>query len=120
MVMGVATTLTEREIKKLRDEIERQIRVIQKTGKLRYGIRNVIRALQRGEAKVIVMATNIPSDMKTLIKYYCALTQTPLVEFPGTSAELGVVCGRPHLVSSVVVLDVGASSIMDYAKVISA
>ncbi len=113
------SSLTEREIKKLRDEIERQIHVIQRTGKLRYGIRNVIRALQRGKAKVVIVATNIPHDMKSLIRYYCALTQTPVVEFPGTSAELGVACRRPHLVSSVVVLDVGASSIMDHAKIIS-
>ena len=111
--------MSEREIKKLRDEIEKQIRVIQKTGKLKYGLRNVMRALQRGEAKLIIMATNIPEDMKLTIKYLCALTKTPIVEFPGTSAELGVACGRPHLVSSIAVIDLGASSIQDLAKTLS-
>lgn len=110
---------TEREIKKFRDEVEKQIRVIQKTGKLKYGIKNVIKSLQRGEVKVVILATKIPEDMKLIIRYLCALTKTPVVEFPGTSAELGVACGRPHLVSSVAVLDVGASSILDLSQTLS-
>ncbi len=113
------SSASERELKKFRDEIEKQLGVIRKTGKLKYGYNNTIRALQRGEAKVVIVASQTPSDLKMTIKYMCALTQTPIVEFPGTSAELGVACRRPHLVSSVVVLDVGASNILELAKVLS-
>lgn len=110
---------TEREIKLLKDEIERQISIIQKTGRLRYGLRNVIRALQRGEAKAIIMAEKIPLDTKNLIKYYAAITGVPIVEFPGTSIELGAAAKRPHVISVIAVLDLGVSKILDYSKAIS-
>jgi len=113
------SSLAEREIKRLRDEIEKQIEVIKRTGRLKYGYNNTIRALQRGQAKVVIIASEAPEEFKMMVKYLCALTQTPIVEFPGSSAELGVACKRPHLVSTIVVLDVGASSIMDLAKVLS-
>lgn len=113
------SALSEREIKKIRSDIEKQITVIKRTGKLKYGYNTTIRALQRGEAKLVIMASGVPEDMKMMIKYFCALTQTPYVEFPGTSAELGIICGRPHLVAAVAVLDVGASDIMDMAKILS-
>ncbi len=110
---------SEREIKKLRDEIEKQINVIKRTGKLKYGYNNTVKAIQRGEAKVVIIASEAPYEMRTIIQYLCALTQTPIVEFPGTSAQLGVACRRPHLISSVVVMDTGASNILDLAKVLS-
>ncbi|MCR8433578.1 MAG: 50S ribosomal protein L30e [Crenarchaeota archaeon] len=109
----------EREIKELKDEIERQISIVQKTGKLRYGLRNVIRALQRGEAKAIVVAEKIPIDMKNLIKYYAALMGVPIIEFPGTSAELGTAAKRPHIIAAIAVLDLGVSKLLEYSKEIS-
>ncbi len=107
----------ERELKALRDEIEKQLSVIRRTGRMIFGYRNTLRALQRGEAKVVVLASEAPEEFRMTIRYFCALTQTPFVEFPGTSAELGVACRRPHLVSSLAVLDVGASKILELARV---
>lgn len=113
------SALTEREIRKIRSNIEKQIGVIKRTGKLKYGYNTTIKSLQRGEAKLVIMASETPEDMKMTIKYFCALTQTPVVEFPGTSAELGIACRRPHLVAVIAVLDLGASDIMHMAKTLS-
>jgi len=113
------SVLSEREIKKLRDEIEKQIGVIKRTGKLIYGYNNTIRAIQNGRAKVVIVATEAPEEFRMMVRYLCALTQTPIVEFPGTSTQLGVACRRPHLVSMVAVIDEGASNILNLAKVLS-
>jgi len=59
----------DRETKKKRDEIEKQIHVIQRTGKLKYGFNNALKAIQRGYAKVVIVASNIPEDLKLQIKY---------------------------------------------------
>ncbi|MCD6491276.1 MAG: ribosomal L7Ae/L30e/S12e/Gadd45 family protein [Candidatus Njordarchaeia archaeon] len=114
------------ENKKLREQIVKEISVIKQTGKLKYGIKNAIRHIckiykeeeeEEKRAKVIIVAQNIPKEEGAKLRYLCALGNIPIVEFPGDAKELGEVCGRPHIVSVIVVLAVGSSSIMNLGKI---
>ena len=106
-----------REEKQLREKLRSNIRLVLKTGKLKLGFRNVIRTLQRGKAKMIIMASNIPEEKKALLKYYCAIGNIPLVIYPGTVKELGEACGRPHIVSTLVIIDPGTSDILKLGQI---
>jgi len=116
MTTIIPAELTAEE-KEYREKLRNNIRLILKTGKLRVGFRNVIRALQRGEAKMVIIALNIPKDKRAMITYFCSLANVPMAVFPGTSRELGEACGRPHLISTLVILDVGTSEILELGHV---
>ena len=69
-----------------------------------------------GEAKLIVLADNCPADSKQDLEHYCKLASIPLLEFEGTSAELGVVCGKPFPICAITVLEAGDSDILEAVK----
>ncbi len=116
MVSVVPTELSPEE-KAFREKISNSIKLILKTGKLKIGLRNVIRAIQRGEAKMVVIASNMPPETRGYITYLCSIANVPLVVFPGTVKEMGEVCGRPHIVSSITIIDPGTSEILKLGSV---
>ncbi len=116
MVSVVPAELTPEE-KAFREKISNNIKLALKTGKIKMGMRNVIRALQRGEAKMVIMASNIPRERMSYITYLCSIANIPLAIFPGTVKELGEVCGRPHVVSLIAIIDPGTSEILKLGSV---
>ena len=64
----------------------------------------------------MIVASNARKDLKDRVEYLARLDGVPVYEFPGTSLELGSVCGRPHAVSVLVVEDPGDSSILEIVK----
>ncbi len=117
MSVSIISELTPEE-KKLMEALKKELELAIKTGKVKYGYRNTLRALHRGDAKVVVMSRNIPKDMKAVIAYLSALGNVPVVFFPGNSRELGEACKRPHTISSLVVIDPGTSQIAKYGKIL--
>jgi len=116
MVSVVPTELSPEE-KAFREKISSNIKLAIKTGKIKIGLRNIIRALQRGEAKMIIIASNVPQERMSYIAYLCSIANIPLAIFPGTVKELGEVCGRPHVVSLIAVIDPGTSEILKLGSV---
>jgi len=117
MSVSIVSELTPEE-KKLMEAIKKELELAIKTGKIKYGYRNTLRALHKGDAKIVIIARNIPKDMKAVIAYLSALGNVPIVFFPGNAKELGEACKRPHIISSLVILDPGTSQIMKYGKIL--
>jgi len=116
MATIIPSELSAKE-KEFRERLGSNIKLVIKTGKLKLGFRNVIRELQRGNAKMVIIATNMPEERRALLTYLCAIANVPLAVFPGTVKELGEVCGRPHIISSIVILDPGTSEILKLGEV---
>lgn len=89
-------------------EIEKALRKALKTGKVYLGSSRTIKALKRGEAKLVLMASNCPEDVKSEIMKY----DTPLIEFSGNNMELGAICGKPFSVASLAIVEPGESEIL--------
>jgi len=105
------------DIKALRGEIERQLNVAKRTGKIIMGTRSAIKAIKKGkpaEPKILVIAENAPERERLV--YYAKVLKIPYVIYPGTSVELGEALDRPHPVSVVAVLDLGSSELDRLAK----
>jgi len=64
----------------------------------------------------VLIASNAPSEIRRDVAKYCKVSGTPLLEFPGTSWDLGAACGKPFMVSVLTILDPGESGILDLAK----
>jgi len=79
-----------------------------KTGKVIIGANRTIEAAADGSAKMVVLASNCPEDIKTKIQ----ATNVPVLDYQGTSVELGPVCGKPFTIAAMAILDVGESDIL--------
>ena len=105
-----------RKTKKEKEKpITSAIRLAVESGKVEFGARTGMKASLLGQAKLFVMASNTPSEIRQKVEQYCGVSKIPLIVFEGTSMELGSVCGKPFPVTVLSVMDPGASTIMDLA-----
>jgi len=79
-----------------------------KTGKVILGANRTIDAAADGSAKMVVLASNCPEDIKQKVQ----ATNIPVLEYEGTSVELGPVCGKPFTIAAMAILDAGESDIL--------
>jgi len=93
-------------------DLDRSISVATKSGKTKFGIKQAIKAAKNGDAKAIVVAANAPWDMRQDILRYAGLSEIPIIEYPKSSQDLGIACGRPHLTAFVTIFSAGDSDIM--------
>ena len=97
-------------------DINRSIRIAVDTGKVSYGADSAKQALLNKQAKLVIMANNTPQDIKEDINRYAEISEVPILEFPGSSLDLGAVCGRPHFVAALTIMALGDSDIIKAVK----
>jgi len=100
-------------------DVNKAIAVTVKTGKILFGGNNTIKAARLGKAKLIIVATNCPQNIRGDIKYYCRLSNIPTIVYNGTSIDLGVACGKPFMVSALTIRDPGDSDILKLSEAIN-
>jgi len=93
-------------------DLVRELRTAMRTGKVVLGSKRTLALIKLGKAKLVIIADNCPLDIRSDIEYYCKLADIPIYIFPGTSWDLGAVCGKPFMVASLCILDPGESDIM--------
>lgn len=93
-------------------DISKEIRQAVDTGKVILGTDKSLKAIKLGEAKLVIVASNCPSEVLADIKHYGGLTNVPVYIFERDSAELGVACGKLFSVSVLAVLEPGNSNIL--------
>jgi large subunit ribosomal protein L30e len=97
-------------------DVERAIRVAVDTGKVYLGKEETLSAVRNREVKLVVVASNCPEDAKSDLLRYAELAGIPVYEYPGTSLELGAVCGKPYVVSMLGVVEAGDSDIFELGR----
>jgi large subunit ribosomal protein L30e len=106
-----------RKTKKERENpLTTAVRLAVESGKVEFGSRRGISASLNAKAKLFVVADNTPDEIKTQVHKYAGISEVPVIDFPGSSMELGSVCGRPFPVAVLSVHDVGNSNILELAK----
>ncbi|MDI6883543.1 MAG: 50S ribosomal protein L30e [Hadesarchaea archaeon] len=93
-------------------ELSKEIGQAVSTGKVAMGAARSIKTLKRGQAKLVIAASNCEPNLLADIKHYAALANVPVHIFDGTSQELGLACGKPFLVSILAVVESGSSNIL--------
>jgi large subunit ribosomal protein L30e len=82
------------------------------TGKCKIGAKSSIDAVKKGDAKLVVVAANCPSDEYADIERYAQLAGIKIQRFEGTSWDLGEVVGKPFMVSAIAIIQPGDSKIL--------
>ncbi len=87
-------------------DVPRALRLATETGDVRFGVRQVRKAVKTKAAKMVVMASNCPAGALQ------GLGDVKQFSFPGTNAELGAACGVPFSVAALAVVAPGESNIL--------
>ncbi len=90
-------------------DIEKALRKAMKTGKVYLGSKRTVKSLKSGEAKLVVVASNCPEEVKKEIEKY----DVPVIEFKGSNMDLGAVCGKPFSVAALAIINAGESEILN-------
>jgi len=96
--------------------MDKAIAAAVKTGKVLFGSRSAIKSAKTGKAKLIVVASNCPKEVREDLERYCKLSGIPMLFYKGTSIELGAACGKPFRVSALVIRRPGDSDIMRFVE----
>ncbi|HLC39411.1 MAG TPA: 50S ribosomal protein L30e [archaeon] len=83
--------------------IEATIQDAMKAKKAVLGFRQAIKLIKVDEPKAIVIAKNIPERMRKEIEHNAKISRVTLEIFSGSSKDLGVICGKPYPVSTIVI-----------------
>lgn len=93
-------------------DFENELKIALKTGKVKLGTRSSLRLAKTGKAKLIVIAKDAPESISKDLTYYCKLSGTSMYVYPDTAWSLAGACGKPHIVSSLSILEPGDSEVL--------
>lgn len=96
--------------------IERAIRKVVDTGEVILGAKESIASVMDKKARLVLVAENCPKDLKDDLDHYANISNIYVYNFPGSSMEMGAVCGKPYVVSMLSVIEVGDSDILELKR----
>ena len=104
--------LSRKKIKEF--DVDTNIKVAYKTGKMIYGKTQVLRQLRQDPFKMIIIANNCPAELEAQISYYNSLINNNIYiyKYKGSSWELGLALGKPYMVSIIGLNDFGDSDLL--------
>ncbi len=92
--------------------IDKAIASAVKTGKVSFGANSALLNAKTGKAKMIVLASNCPKDLKDEIEYYGKISKVPVMTYKGISMDLANVCGKLFIISALSIREPGDSEIL--------
>ncbi|MBS7619188.1 50S ribosomal protein L30e [Candidatus Bathyarchaeota archaeon] len=93
--------------------LDQELRMALTTGKVYLGSKMALKELKRGRARVAIVSSNCPEDVKMKISQYSKLLNIPLLTHSKNSVDLGTLCGKPFPVSVIVINETGNSKILN-------
>ena len=95
-------------------DVEKVLKATVKKGKVKIGNKEAKQALDKGDAKIIIMSNNCPfsEEINTLAKK----KKVPVYSSKSNSIDLGYTCGKSFAVSVFAVIQDGGSNILNLIK----
>ncbi|MBM5805538.1 MAG: 50S ribosomal protein L30e [Candidatus Verstraetearchaeota archaeon] len=92
-------------------DLSKELKVALNTGKVEIGYKVSLKIASKKKAKLIVVASNAPESLFVKVKQ-AAGSEVPIYKYPGSSWDLGGICGKPFPVSTITIIDPGESAIL--------
>ena len=110
--IGDTIDLSRKKVKEF--DVDTNIKVAYKTGKLIFGKTQVLRQLRQNPFKMIIIANNCPAQLETQLNYYNSLINNNIFlhKYKGSSWDLGLAMGKPYMISVIGINDFGDSDLM--------
>jgi large subunit ribosomal protein L30e len=93
-------------------EVNREIRRAVDTGKVVFGKKQSEKSILKGEGQLVIISANAEKTVKEKVRADASVSKIPVFEFSGQGLELGSLCGKPFVVSVMVVEDPGKSAVL--------
>ena len=93
-------------------DVDKAIATAVKTGKVSFGANMALQNAKTGKAKMIVLASNCPKDIKEQVEYYGKISKVPVMKYRGTSMDLAAVCNKLFIISALSIRETGDSEIL--------
>ncbi|MHA1452984.1 MAG: 50S ribosomal protein L30e, partial [Promethearchaeota archaeon] len=106
----------KRTSKKKEFDVNKQVNIAVRTGKTVIGTKSVLKHITTKDFRIIILAQNCPSDLKSRIETMINSKPTdriPIYSYPNSSWELGTAAGKPHMIAAMGIINPGDSSILD-------
>jgi len=97
-------------------DVNKQIQIVVKTGKVSFGIKEALDATRFAKAKLLIVASNCPEPQKSDITHYAKQSALPIYSYNGSSRDLGGACLKPFVVSILTIREPGDSEILKLAE----
>ncbi|MBD3227780.1 MAG: 50S ribosomal protein L30e [Candidatus Lokiarchaeota archaeon] len=93
--------------------LEKALRITLKTGKVIIGSKRSLKAIKKGQLRMIIKANNCPKRISSDIDKYCNEFEPKIdvYDFKGSSWDLGFLCGKPYMISVLGIVSAGDSEI---------
>ncbi|MFX0041663.1 MAG: 50S ribosomal protein L30e [Candidatus Hodarchaeota archaeon] len=103
--------LSRKKVKEF--DIDTNIKVAYKTGKIVFGRNQVLRSMRQNEYKMIIVAKNCPIDLIKQLNYYNSFSKDKIFiyRYKGSSWDLGLACAKPYMISIIGIYDYGDSNL---------
>ena len=104
--------LSRKKVKEF--DIDTNIKVAYKTGKMIFGKTQVLRQLRQDTFKMIIIANNCPAELEAQLSYYNSLIKSNIYihKYKGSSWDLGLAMGKPYMISVIGINDFGDSDLI--------
>ena len=104
--------LSRKKVKEF--DIDVNLRVVYKTGKILFGKRQVLNQIRQTPFKMLILANNCPIELETQLNYYNSLIDNNIFihKYKGSSWDLGLAMGKPYMISVIGVNDFGDSDLL--------
>jgi large subunit ribosomal protein L30e len=111
---SVASTMDISRKKVKEFDIDTNIKVAYKTGKIVYGKKQVLKELRQNPFKMLIIADNCPKELENQLFYYNSFMKNKLFiyKYKGSSWELGLACAKPYMISVMGIIDPGDSDLL--------
>ena len=97
-------------------DVNKQIRMAVKTGKVDFGSKTALSSASLGRAKLLILAKNCPQDYRDNIVQDAEQSEIPVYVYQGNSLDLGALCEKPFPVASMVIREPGDSEVLKLAE----
>ena len=95
-------------------DIDTNIKVAYKTGKIIYGKNQVLKNLiYNSPFNMLIVSNNCPQEFMNQLTYYNSLLKDKFFihKYKGSSWDLGLSCAKPYMISIIGVIDFGDSDL---------
>lgn len=97
-------------------DLTKAIATAVKTGKVSFGTNIAIQTAKNGKAKIIVLASNCPKQIKEQIEYYGEISKIPIITYQGDTMDMAAICNKLFVISALTIRETGDSEILNIVK----
>lgn len=94
-------------------DANKEIRRAVDTGKVSFGYKTCQKNLLKGEGELVIVSNNMSINEKEKLEQLAKTENKKFFVYQDTGLTLGSICGKPFVVSAMIVLDKGKSKVLE-------